>query len=330
MKIRETNMKRIYLSLLLLCWVITAISIPSFIQNQSVIPTPEQIEVYQRKVRERPDEYSFNPMHPNDYWIYEIAPPFPGGPIEYGYFSIFADTLINGIPHFKAGRIGSDRDHWLKNDGDVVYLYDTDDFDNNSITDYLRTENFSSTSGISDTLYWSLGAGFPYEQTLAYIGTSFYLSIFGELVEAKDCWYLSAASCNLIWARKFGIIYSECEFTSMGLIGAYIDGQGYGTVAIDESVNQPNDILTTKCYPNPFKHCLTITYDASHIKDGNCYIEVYNIKGQRILKENLNDSGMFTWNSKDKKSFPIASGIYFYRINGNNLSSKITKVTHSK
>ena len=226
MKIRETNMKRIYLSLLLLCWVITAISIPAFIQNQSVIPTPEQIEVYQRKVREKPDEYSFNPMHPNDYWIYEIAPPFPGGPIEYGYFSIFADTLINGIPHFKAGRIGSDRDHWLKNDGDVVYLYDTDDFDNNSITDYLRTENFSSTSGISDTLYWSLGAGFPYEQTLAYIGTSFYLSIFGELVEAKDCWYLSAASCNLIWARKFGIGDRLgppcCELLTRAIVVGYI------------------------------------------------------------------------------------------------------------
>jgi hypothetical protein len=310
-------MKRICLSLSLLCLAVTATCIPPFIQNQRILPTPEQIEIYQRKVRERPDEYSFNPMHPNDYWIYEIEPPFPGGPVEYGYFCIVADTLIGGIPHFKAGRIGSDRNHWLKND-------------NNISTEYLKTENFSSTSGISDTLYWSLGAGFPYEQTLAYIGTSFYLSIFGELVEAKDCWYLSAASCNLIWARKFGIIYSECEFTSMRLIGAYIDGQGYGTVAIDESVNQPNDILTTKCYPNPFKHCLTITYDASHIKDGNCYIEVYNIKGQRILKENLNDSGMFTWNSRDKKSFPIASGIYFYRINGNNLSSKITKVTHSK
>lgn len=323
-------MKRLCISLLLISWVVCIISMPSFIQNQRIFPTLEQIEIYQRMVRERPDEYSFNPMHPNDYWIYDIEPPFPGGPIEYGYFNIVADTLISGIPHFKAGRIGSDRNHWLKNGGDMVYLYDTDDFDNNLDTNYLNTENFSSFAWTSDTLYWSLTTGFPYELIQAFIGESYYLNVFGELVECKTCYYLSASSVSLIWARKFGIVYSESEFTSMGLIGAHIDGQGYGTVSIDDSVNQPNELLTTKCYPNPFKDNLTVTYDASHVKGTNCYIDIYNIKGQRILQANLNDSGIFPWNGKDMNSIPISSGIYFYLIKGDILSSRITKVLHYK
>jgi len=271
-------MKRTSLSLLLIFWIATSFSILSYIQNQLIFPTPEQIEAYQKKVRERPDEYSFNPMHPNDYWIYEIEPPFPGGPIEYGYFSIVADTLINEIPHFKAGRPGSDRNHWLKNEGDLVLLLDTNDLDNNPVTNYLKTENFSSSAWIADTLYWSFTTGCPYELIQAFIGESYYLNVFGELVECKSCFYLSDASVTLIWARKYGIIYSECEFTSMGLIGAYIDGQGYGTVEIEDNVIQPQDYLFTKCYPNPFKHNLTITYETSHKKGSQCYIEIYNIK----------------------------------------------------
>jgi hypothetical protein len=300
-------------------------------KTSKVTLTDEQKAEYQRKVQERPDEYSFNPMHPNDYWVYEIDPPFPGGPIGYGYFSMIADTLINGIPHFKARRPGTDDIHWIKNDGDYVFLFDTDDFDYNPTTEYLMIENFSSNAWLSDTLYWCLGTGAPYEQIPVVIGESYYLSIWGDIVESKTCMYLGPYwSATLVWVRKYGILFSECEFTTMRLIGAYIDGQCYGTVAVDENVNQPNDLLTTKCYPNPFKHNLTITYDTSHIKGAHCYISIYNIKGQLILKENLDDSGIFTWNGKDINSNPVSSGIYFYQIKGNSISSKNTKVLQIK
>jgi hypothetical protein len=47
--------------------IVCCCSIPAFIQNNRIELTSEQKAAYEQNVRERPDEYSFNPMHLFDF-----------------------------------------------------------------------------------------------------------------------------------------------------------------------------------------------------------------------------------------------------------------------
>ncbi len=308
-------MKNILIILLIaIGFTISCYSIPQFILDHQVTLTPEQKTAYEQKVRERPDEYSFNPMHPNDYWVYEIAPPFPGEPTTYGRFWIAADTLINSQLHFKMMGPGTDGNHWIKNDSDFVCIYDNDNLDNNPLTDYLINENFNLESGIFDTLYWSINHGNPFEivPVIRY-GASGFINLFGEVVEYQGFMYFSSMTCVLMWARKYGIIYSEGEFCSMGIIGAYIDGLVYGTVSNTDNFVHSEEEIVTFCYPNPFRDKLYISVKDKYKSQVN-HIEIYNVKGQRILKDLIDNSNVYIWNGTDDKGRPVASGMYFYKL----------------
>jgi len=72
-------------------------------------------------------------------------------------------------------------------------------------------------------------------------------------------------------------------------------------------------------YPNPFNPSTTIKYNLS--QNGNVKLQVYNIKGQ-IVKTLVNanqEAGFHTvvWNGEDSNNAPVASGIYFYRLETN-------------
>ncbi len=69
-------------------------------------------------------------------------------------------------------------------------------------------------------------------------------------------------------------------------------------------------------YPNPFNPNTTISYSlptASKVK-----LEVYNLKGQLVktLVDKEIEAGIYNvnWNGKDSNDKPVASGVYFYRL----------------
>jgi hypothetical protein len=85
--------------------------------------------------------------------------------------------------------------------------------------------------------------------------------------------------------------------------------------------NQMQDLLPTEFaleqnFPNPFNPVTSIRFalpEAAHVR-----LTVFNILGQRvkaIVDEDL-EPGHFvkTWDSCDDNGRPVASGIYFYRL----------------
>ena len=69
-------------------------------------------------------------------------------------------------------------------------------------------------------------------------------------------------------------------------------------------------------YPNPFNPTTTIRF---HIKTkSNVKINIYNLRGQKVttlLNENrLAGLNSVVWNGRDRGDAPVASGVYFYRI----------------
>jgi len=86
-----------------------------------------------------------------------------------------------------------------------------------------------------------------------------------------------------------------------------------------DSDDNNNPGLVTKLnhnYPNPFNPSTTIAFDLA--KAGNVKLSVYNVKGQlvrRLTHANLpGGSHRVTWNGVDESNRPVASGIYYYRL----------------
>jgi len=76
-------------------------------------------------------------------------------------------------------------------------------------------------------------------------------------------------------------------------------------------------------YPNPFNPETTIRFSTA--QSGRVKIDVYNIKGQlvkQLLNENL-PSGKHSviFNGKDAHGRPVASGVYFYRMQAGNFKA---------
>ncbi len=82
----------------------------------------------------------------------------------------------------------------------------------------------------------------------------------------------------------------------------------------------PKTIQLSQNYPNPFNSMTTIAFTIPRpLSHSRAVISVYNINGQvvrRILSGNL-EAGNYTvrWDGKDDRGVPVASGVYFYRLN---------------
>jgi hypothetical protein len=80
------------------------------------------------------------------------------------------------------------------------------------------------------------------------------------------------------------------------------------SIEIPATNQLPIMTILSKNYPNPFNPETTISFSVK--KKEGAVLSIYNLKGQRILKERF-DAGkyQYRWNAKG-----LASGIYFYKL----------------
>jgi flagellar hook assembly protein FlgD len=68
-------------------------------------------------------------------------------------------------------------------------------------------------------------------------------------------------------------------------------------------------------YPNPFNARTSLAIDLPRSSDYT--LTIYNIAGQVVKQfSGRGDAGTVTiiWNSTDRRGSPVASGVYFYRL----------------
>ena len=90
----------------------------------------------------------------------------------------------------------------------------------------------------------------------------------------------------------------------------------------EEGLELPAVFSLSQNYPNPFNPTTEIRFSLPVASDVR--LEVYNISGQKVvtlLAEYLS-AGDHTviWDSRSFDNQPVASGIYFYRINADSFS----------
>ncbi len=81
--------------------------------------------------------------------------------------------------------------------------------------------------------------------------------------------------------------------------------------------------------PNPFNPETTISFDLKSVNYENIELAIYNLKGQKV-KQLINErlfagSHSYRWNGNDDNNKPIASGVYFYKlqVEGNQKTKKM-------
>jgi len=96
----------------------------------------------------------------------------------------------------------------------------------------------------------------------------------------------------------------------------------------NDSVELEKPFIQLSNYPNPFNPNTEIRFQVSNISHQNIEVEIYNIKGEKVRtmvpsfpEQSLGTQGdkiSVTWNGIDQSGQPIASGIYFYKLNVEN------------
>ncbi len=92
---------------------------------------------------------------------------------------------------------------------------------------------------------------------------------------------------------------------------------------VKESVQHPLTYNLLQNYPNPFNPSTTITYEIPNTEKVN--LVIYDILGRKIktLVNNVQTAGRYkvVWNGKNNFNQQVASGIYFYRMQGGNFAT---------
>ncbi len=90
----------------------------------------------------------------------------------------------------------------------------------------------------------------------------------------------------------------------------------------EDNAVAPAITMLKQNYPNPFNPETTISFNMP--KDGFASLSIYNTKGQLVktLSNGLSKAGdhSLVWKGTDNNGAPVASGLYFYKLNANGKS----------
>lgn len=143
---------------------------------------------------------------------------------------------------------------------------------------------------------------------------------------APNCYFL---------VDSIGIFFHGFEGGVLRLQGAMINNKKFGTItSILPSKNVPLDekVGTLHHYPNPFNSSTTIEYTLNN--SGKVRIFIFNLLGQRIkiLRDSFHTPGLYRvqWNGANEAGFIVASGVYLYVLEMNDLVIEKRKLTFLK
>ena len=260
------------------------------------------------------DSTDWYPLHVGDKWEYYN--------LQYGFndVNIIGDTIMNnGKEYFNFGESGVYSWRYQRFDGkSKVYYFSTSDeneyllFDFNVSDKTIWENNF-------DSYLW--GIEYTWTDNNNLMGVPLENKLFNRVrinttVDPPDTiWNPTIDSYPTLVTRQLGI--TSYLYGMQELVGAYINGVGYGTlVKVEEAeLGTPNEFRLSQNYPNPFNPSTIIEYSipsSTHIS-----LKVYDILGNEVaeLVNEQKPAGRYRVNFNGEN---LSSGIYIVRLNYNN------------
>jgi hypothetical protein len=91
---------------------------------------------------------------------------------------------------------------------------------------------------------------------------------------------------------------------------------------VKKNGQSPGESQLLQNYPNPFNPTTTIHYVLA--KSSFVRLTVYDLLGRdiRTLQKSFQQAGEYSlvWDAKDERHIPVSSGIYFYRLESDDLN----------
>jgi len=145
-------------------------------------------------------------------------------------------------------------------------------------------------------------------------------------VEAPVDWTKFTYNVPITFAAqnvRFGI---KCESDDAFIFlvdDVVIQGINGYVVANDDQVIPSLETALLGSYPNPFRNETNISFNLK--ADNKVALEIYNLKGQKVrtLVNGKTKSGThnITWKGDDDKGNPVASGVYYFKMNSGKYTS---------
>ena len=126
----------------------------------------------------------------------------------------------------------------------------------------------------------------------------------------------------LAWFQKtnYGFI-----FYIGGIDGVHLRETDNNIVSIHDNVISITH-QTLNCYPNPFNPKILFSFELKDLN--NSKINIYNSKGQRIKKIDINKKiDSVSWSGVDNSGKKVSSGVYFITLNSNGKTLVFKKIT---
>ena len=141
----------------------------------------------------------------------------------------------------------------------------------------------------------------------------------------------SEITCR-IWDRSSESEFDNIEINFANCAGEMIDApqfNGLGTVFVGvNALMVPDDFELAQNYPNPFNPTTTIEFAIP--EDSQVVLNVYNIQGQLVatLIDGMTNAGYHSvaWDGRDMFGSVVSSGVYFYRVSGENGWTNVKKM----
>ena len=137
--------------------------------------------------------------------------------------------------------------------------------------------------------------------------------IFNFLLQ-QDSPCIDTGTAFLEWNDEVLVDLSEDEYYGTAPdMGAF----EYGMSSFDDNnINSPVKFSLSQNYPNPFNPITTISFSVSSKDTEGAKLEIYNIKGQKIITFCHPElvEGSVIWNGNDEAGNAVSSGVYFYKL----------------
>ncbi|MDD2650970.1 MAG: T9SS type A sorting domain-containing protein [Candidatus Cloacimonadales bacterium] len=328
-------MKKNLIILLFLCVFALNYAYEDFLADKRVTLTPEEKEEYYKRINDDPSENSFMPLNIGNAWVFKFM--FNGAETTYQLSKVADSTLVDNNVFYEISYINNINQwyhwSWLRNEGDTLIYWDENDNIQGPETEFLIDQDFSINENSGTSLENPIYVYNSFQNNFD-MGNYFkchfveqgFVSVWGVVTEYKVFYYRHATIVDqhnaLMWARGYGLIYMENEWGEGFLLGSIINGNALGDISALSNETPPIAIseIEVSSYPNPFRSNTQIKYQLP----GNTHngsLEIYNVKGQLIKKENIFNSGTYNWDAKDQQGNAVASGIYFINIKTNQTST---------
>jgi len=122
-----------------------------------------------------------------------------------------------------------------------------------------------------------------------------------------------------------GSLAFSYTFESASLTEPYVLNFSYSTAA---SVDDPGyyDMIQHNA-PNPFSHATTIAFDIKHAAYSDAELAIFDSKGRKVRRYQINPGlPSITWNGQDANGNEMPSGVYYYSIFRDDITSKPKKL----